>query len=116
METRLALVDAGASEPSLAEDQVMHTSVSVPGERARPPACVVAYLNGYPQSQDNRCRADAFRLALGADKKVVKEHAQWRNPELMSRVDAAASSAAAGVDAAIPTRVADTFSRLLGQE
>ena len=56
------------------------------------------FLNGHPW---NSCRVDALRLASLAEKGVVKEHAQWRNPKLKSRADATRSSVAEGMDAAI---------------
>ena len=55
-------------------------------------------------------------MAFVADMEVVKENAPQRNPELKSRVNATQSSAAEGVDAAIPGCVAEERDRVLGQD
>ena len=47
---------------------------------------------------------------------VVKEHAQWRNPELKPRVKAHNFSAVERVDGAISACVADACNRALGRE
>ena len=108
----------GAVERKLNRDAADATDIAetLPGKRNRAMDDAVGKSDVFPATPVKRCSVGDLHLASVVDGEEVKEHAQWRNPELMSRVDAAASSAAAGVDAAIPTRVADTFSRLLGQE
>ena len=46
----------------------------------------------------------------------VREHAQWRNPELKPQVEARQSSVVDGADGAEPAWVADECNRALGQE
>ena len=51
-----------------------------------------------------------------AQKVVVEEHAQWRNPDLKSRLDASQAPAVGGVDAATSAWVAEVCNRALGQK
>ena len=78
----------------------MDTSASVTEKRGRVPVDVAANLDGPLWNQEKRGRVGDPRLATVADKEVVKEHAQWRNPELKSRLDAAQASVVGGVCAA----------------
>ena len=91
--------------------------VTSTGNRGRPPADAVEHLQGPAFVPDKRCKRDAVCVAFVADKEVVKERAQWRNPELRPRVEAPrwAESAAGRVEAAISAWVADKCNRVPGQ-
>ena len=58
---------------------------------------------------------DASRWAFVADKELVKGNAQWRNPELKSRVSTTHPSVVGGVDAAISAWAAEECSHRLNQ-
>ena len=107
VKTRLAAMGTESTQGISAEHRDMGTSMSVFGERDRPPLDVMKPSNGSQFHRDKRLRADALRAASVADMEVVKRHAQWRNPELESRVDATQPSAVEGVGAAIFARYAD---------
>ena len=113
LETRLAPMDAEVSERTLTAHTAMDTSVSVTGKRGRTPADVAEHIDGPPQNQERRCRADDLCFAFVANKEVVKEHAPWRNPALKSSVGATHSSVAEGVGAATPAWVAEERNRAL---
>ena len=68
---------------------------------------VAENVEGPPRNQEKRCRADDRHFAFDTDKEVVKEHAQWRNPELKSRLDATQSSVIGAMNAAISAWVAE---------
>ena len=74
----------------------------------RPPMDVVPNCEGSPLRPGKRYRADAFHTAFVAERDVVTEHAQWRNPEIRSKVEA--------VDAAISAGIADECNRVLARE
>ena len=61
-------------------------------------------------------RSEALEIAFAVDLEVVKEHAQWRNPEFKPRVGAHQSSVAEGVAGAAPAWVVHLHSRVLGRE
>ena len=61
-------------------------------------------------------RSAALEIALAVDLKALKEHAQWRNPELKPHVEPHQSSAMEGVDGAASAWVAEERNRALGQE
>ena len=67
-------------------------------------------------SQEKRRRVGDFHLAFVAEEEVVKEHAQWRNPDWKSRLDATQSSVVEGVDAAISAGVGEVCNRVLAQD
>ena len=54
--------------------------------------------------------------AFVVDKEVVKEHAQWRNPSLKARWEAARASATDGMDGAISAWIAGERNRVSGRE
>ena len=93
----------------------MDSSVSISGKMERPPAGVAEYLNGSPQRQDRRCRVGALRWTFVADKEVVKERAQWRDPELKSRMGPTHPSVVEGAGYATPAWAAEECHRVLGQ-
>ena len=70
----------------------------------------------WPRWAQKKALAFGLNLAFVAEQGVVKEHAPWRNPELMSREDATRSSVLKGVDAAISAWIAEEFNPVLGQE
>ena len=49
---------------------------------------------------EKRPRRDALEIALAPDMEVVKEHAQWWNPELRPQVESHPISVMEGVDGA----------------
>ena len=74
------------------------------------------HLQGPTSVPDKRCKRDALRAAFVADKEVVQEHAQWRNPGLQSQVKASRPLAVDWAGAAISSWVADERNRVLAQE
>ena len=97
-------------------DLSMDAPSSVLGKRDRPALEGVETLVGSQGRQDRRFRGDALRVASVADLQVVKEHAQWRNPELKPQVDATQSSVVEGVDGAVSAWVAEECNRVLSRE
>ena len=55
-------------------------------------------------------------MAFVAEEEVVEEHAEWRHPELKSRLGATQSSVVGEVDAATFPWVAGECNRVLRQE
>ena len=100
MKTGFASTDKEESERTLTKG----ASVSVSGKWCRNSVDPAEYLDGPPQKQEKRYRADALRLACDAEEEGVKGHAQWRRPELESRADAAHPSLAERADAVYQAR------------
>ena len=57
----------GEKERKLAGNDAIDTSVTVTGERGRPPADLVEALGDTTYTEDKRYRADALRSALVAE-------------------------------------------------
>ena len=94
----------------------MDTSTSVLGKRTRTTDGAVEAGKGADGNSEKRPGSAALEAARAVDLEVVKEHAQWWNPELEPHVEAHQSSIAEGVDGAAPAWVADECNRARGQE
>ena len=116
VETRWASTDAEERRRAVTGDDVMNTPASVTGIRGRALVGATEYLDAPPRNQKRRCRVDARRSASVADKEVVTGYAQWRRPEVKSRVGATRRSVAEGVGAATSARVAEKCNHELCQE
>ena len=92
------------------------TSESLPGKRNRATDDAAGNSDEPPGNQEKRCRVGNLHSAPVVEKEVVKEAAQWRNPELAARWEATDASAAEGVGAATPAWTAEECSRFSGQE
>ena len=84
-------------------------------KRGRAPFGVAEYLVGSPRNVEKGRRVEPLRLAVVADKKVVKDFQRW-TPELESRVDSDPASLPEEGDAAIPAWVAEECNRAFGRE
>ena len=67
-----------------------------------------------PATREKRIRADGLHLAVVANKKIVKEHAQSPGPEMRSHWDVSHASAVGGGDAAISALTTGGRNRDLG--
>ena len=86
------------------------------GKRSRTPVEAMDAGEAADGNIERRPRGEALEVALSTDLEVVKEHAQWRNPELKPTVGSNRSSVAEGVDGAVSAWVAGECDRVLGQE
>ena len=57
------------------------------GKRERAPVVGVMDSDVPTRSIDKRSRLGDLRLVFATDKEVVKEHAQWRQPEMKEKID-----------------------------
>ena len=90
------------------------TSETLPGERNYATDEAVDRSGDLPGSREKRCRV-GDHSACAAYKKVAKEHAQWRSPDLKARWDVTHVSPAEWADAALSARTAWESSRVSGQ-
>ena len=100
-----------------------NASETLPGTRGRSFVIAILYSEESLGNQEKRCRVCDLHLACVAEKEVVEEHAQWRNPDLDARWTATRApgrgwmrAGAKRVDSAISAWVAEEFNRALGQE
>ena len=94
----------------------MDTSVTDAGKRGRAPVDVVENSDVPLGSQEKRRRVGDLHVASVAGREVVKWHAQWRNPDWKSMLDATQASEAEGADNATSGWVSEESNRALRQE
>ena len=87
-------------------DDVMDNSGTLTGKQGRAPEDVAGNSGETLGNQAKRRRVGDPLSAFVAEQEVAKEHAQWRNRDLKSRLNASAASVVGGVDAAISAWVA----------
>ena len=87
--------DPNSSRTPVIDDK-MDISATGAGTRGRQPVDVAEHLRGPTFAPDRP-------VACVANRDVVGERAQWRNPELKPQVEASRSSAAEGVEAVMPS-------------
>ena len=78
----------------------MDTSMSVLGTRATTPDVTMGRGAPADRRTGNRPRGEALETALAVDLEVVKERAQWWNPDLKTKVEAHQPSVVDGADGA----------------
>ena len=74
----------------------MDTSATGTGKRGRAPDDAAETSGERLGNQGKRCRAGDLHPASDAQKEELKGHAQLRNPDLKSRLDATQAPAAGG--------------------
>ena len=114
--TRLAAIDAANKMNVDGSSRDMDSSMSVLGKRNRTMGDAMDTGAAVGGNFEKRPRGGTLEISRAVDLGVVKEHAQWWNPELKPQVEAHNSSAAEGVDGAASEWVADQCNRVLGQE
>ena len=68
------------------------------------------------RNTEKRSRGGALEIASAADSEEEKEHAQLRNPELKTEVEAHRPSVAEGVGGVVSAWVSGECNRALGRE
>ena len=101
LRTCLAAMDAASKKTADGVSGDIYKSTTVLGKRARIMGDTMDAGTAVGGNTGNRPRSDALGVALAVDLKVVKEHAQWWNPELRPQVDAHHSSGADGANGAL---------------
>ena len=111
LRTRWGAMDAAERQATEGTSRDMDTSSSVLGKRTRHIQEPLAIESTGMGNNGKR-----LEIALVVDTSVVKEHAQWRNPDLKPQVEALQSSVVEGVDGAASSWAADECDRVLGRE
>ena len=68
-----------------------------------------------PATGEKRCGMEDLHSTFVAEKEIVKEHEQWRGPEIKAHWNFNGPSPADKVDAALSAWAADECSKALGQ-
>ena len=102
------------------EDNATDTSKTVSRKRERAPAEGAMDSVVSSRTPGKRCRVGDLHVAFAVEEEVVKERAQWRHPEMKSKMDAqsrldpAESFVVDGVGARTPVWVAEEGNRIRG--
>ena len=112
---RLAAMGAAKKKNADGSSGEMDTSMSVLGKRTRTIGGIMEPRTAAYGNTEKRQSSKTLQIALAVELEVVKEHAQWRDPELKPEVDARQSSVVEGVDGAVSAWVEDGSYRELGQ-
>ena len=113
--TRLAPMGEAGRNRKIAEEDVMDTSETLPGEWSRAVADAVETSEERLGKQVKRSRLGDLHVASVADKEVMKGHAPWWTLDSQARWDATHSTAGEGVNDAIYAWIAEERNRVFGQ-
>ena len=107
LRTRLEAMDAAAKKTAEGSSNDMDSSMRTrfTGKRSRCTNGTMEMGTEVGGDNEKRPRNTDLAIALEVDMEVVKEHAQWWNPELKPQVEAQQSSVAEGVGGAVSARV-----------
>ena len=93
-------MDAADKQNANGSSQDMDTSTPVLGKRNRTIGATMDTDAAAGGHSEKRPRSEAPEIAVAIDSEVVREHAQWWNPELNPHVEAHNSTVMEGVDGA----------------